>query len=133
METVLTLNSDARHKTASTLKPVFSLNDDDLVHNICVFLFSLSLQRNVIMIIIIVGDLFLWQIHQEELQYSHPGMVITVAREVASLKQISPEEVLAACYENTINICMACVPRLIYIVSSVYMFGCLSSATFALL
>ena len=89
--------------TASTLKPVSSLNDDDLVHNICVFLFNLWLQRNISIIVITVGDLLLWQIHQEEMQYSHPGMAITVAHEVARLKQLPLEEVLAACYQNSIN------------------------------
>ena len=35
------------------------------------------------------------------MEFCHPGMVITVAEEVAKLKGIHIDVVLKACYENT--------------------------------
>lgn len=35
------------------------------------------------------------------MRFSHPGMAITVARTIAELRNISIDDVLAACYKNT--------------------------------
>ncbi|XP_061182217.1 uncharacterized protein LOC133190547 [Saccostrea echinata] len=40
-------------------------------------------------------------IPKESMNYSHPGLCVTVAEEVARLKNISVQEVLKACLENT--------------------------------